>query len=408
MENPLIKIGEICKIFSGGTPRRGIEGYYGGNIPWAKIGDIETAESGYLFSTKESITQEGLKSINNKIFQKNTIFLALYGSVGKTAIAGKEMATNQAILGLIPKNPEVLYFKYLKYWLDFSKSELIGLARGVALQNISATIVKEYPIPLPSIEEQHRIVKILDLAQSLIEKRKQAISYLDDYINSTFFNMFIQNSEEKNIPCLELEKLSLKITDGVHAKPHYEESGVPFISVKNITTTKLLFDDCKFVSLADHQKFTKRCKAEYNDILYTKVGATYGRACIVDTKSEFSLYVSVSLIKPNKDLVDPAYLKSVLNSSFVKRQADKSVKGAGVPDLHLIEIKNFLIPLPTMELQQKFAKSVLEVESLKQKMQTQLKEMEDNFQAELQRAFKGGRFLEMWNGFLESFRVKRE
>ncbi len=387
-ESPLIKIGDTCKVFSGGTPRRGIEGYYGGDIPWAKIGDIDTAEGGYLFTTKESITQEGLKSINNKIFKQDTIFLALYGSVGKTAIAGREMSTNQAILGLIPKNPEVLYFKYLKYWLEFSKSELIGLARGVALQNISATIVKEYPIPLPPIEEQHRIVKILDLAQSLIEKRKQALAYLDDYVNSIFFSMFINNSDEKNIPLVSLEKLALKITDGVHAKPKYTETGIPFISVKNITTTKLLFDDCKFISVADHQIFTKRCKAEFNDILYTKVGATYGRACIVDTKNEFSLYVSVSLIKPNKDLIDPAYLKAVLNSSFVKRQADKSVKGAGVPDLHLVEIKKFTIPLPPMQLQQKFGKLIFGVDSLKQKMQSQLKELEDNFQAELQRAFR--------------------
>jgi type I restriction enzyme S subunit len=140
MKYQLVKLEKLCKIQSGGTPRRGVDGFYGGNIPWAKIGDIENAENGYLFNTIETITPAGLKSINNKIFPKNTVLLAMYGSVGKTSITGLEMTTNQAILGLQPNDQNILHFNYLRYWLDFSKNELIKKARGVALQNISATL----------------------------------------------------------------------------------------------------------------------------------------------------------------------------------------------------------------------------------------------------------------------------
>lgn len=305
-----------------------------------------------------------------------TIGHGLSGIIGST-LAKIEIQKNN----IIPQ--------YLGWFLKGKFRYLRDRCTGATIPHISREVLTNILIPLPSVEDQKRIVKILDAVDALRQKRKQAISLLDDYINSTFFNMFVCASKEKNIPLVSLDKLSSKITDGVHAKPHYVDSGIPFISVKNITTTKLKFENCKFVSLLDHQNFTKRCKAESGDILYTKVGATYGRACVVDTEKEFSLYVSVSLIKPKKDLVDPTFLKAVLNSTFVKRQADKSVKGAGVPDLHLIEIKKFKIPLPSMKEQKKFSKLVLDSELLKQKMIAQSEDLETQFKALMQKAFKG-------------------
>jgi type I restriction enzyme S subunit len=90
------------------------------------------------------------------------------------------------------------------------------------------------------------------------------------------------------------------------------------------------------------------------DILYTKVGATYGRPALIDTKVEFSVYVSVALLKPKTDIVNPTFLREVLAHPVIKRQADRSVKGAGVPDLHLIEIKKFLVPVPPLKTQLEF------------------------------------------------------
>ena len=83
------KLSDLCFMQSGGTPRRGVDNYYGGDIPWVKIGDIDLSEGKPITRTKENITEEGLKSINNRLFEKGTLLLAMYGSVGKTAIAGK-------------------------------------------------------------------------------------------------------------------------------------------------------------------------------------------------------------------------------------------------------------------------------------------------------------------------------
>lgn len=161
------------------------------------------------------------------------------------------------------------------------------------------------------------------------------------------------------------------------------------ISVKDITTGKLRFEDCKYVSLTDHQRYTKRCQPDHLDILYTKVGATYGRAALVDTQREFSIYVSVCLIKPDRGKVDPQFLNAAMNTDAVKRQADQRIKGIGVPDLHLDQIKEFLIPLPPLELQREFAGSVAQVQVLEAAQTASRQRLDDLFQSLLHRAFQG-------------------
>ncbi|MFN5168829.1 MAG: restriction endonuclease subunit S [Cyclobacteriaceae bacterium] len=246
--------------------------------------------------------------------------------------------------------------------------------------------LKEKKLPVTDrVSDQLHIANLLSKAENLITQRKESIALLDEFLKSTFVEMFI----DKGFPYHKLGDLSTKITDGEHKKPEYKDEGMPFISVKNITNGFLDFTECKYVSVEDFNKFTKRCKPELGDIVYTKVGATYGRACVVDTEKPFCLYVSVALIKPKKELILPKFLQYAINHPFVKRQADKSIKGSGVPDLHLIEIKSFEIPLPTVELQTVFAQIVEKTEALKTQYQQSLQELENLYGSLSQRAFKG-------------------
>lgn len=97
---------------------------------------------------------------------------------------------------------------------------------------------------------------------------------------------------------------------------------------------------------------------ERGDVLYTKVGATYGISAYVDTDKQFGLYVSVCLIKPKHDLIDAQFLTESMRMEYVKKQADERIKGIGVPDLHLREIKSFEILCPPRELQEQFVEFV--------------------------------------------------
>ena len=128
---------------------------------------------------------------------------------------------------------------------------------------------------------------------------------------------------------------------------------------------------------------------EYLDVLYTKVGATYGRAALVDAKREFSIYVSVCLIKPDKELVEPQFLAAAMNTAAVKKQADHRIKGIGVPDLHLDQIREFLLPLPHIEQQRRFADRVSEIRELEAAQAASRQRLDNLFQSLLHRAFQG-------------------
>ena len=274
-------------------------------------------------------------------------------------------------------------------------AEFMNTVAGVggSLVRARPSHVAKIKIPLPPLAEQRRIAEVLDRAEALRAKRRAALAQLDALTQSLFLDLFGDPvSNPKGVKVVRLAEVATRITDGVHQKPNYTESGVPFISVKDITTGKLIFDQCKFISVDDHERFTKRCKPERLDILYTKVGATYGRPAIVETDREFSLYVSVCIIKPRKDLIDPYFLNAAMGTSAVKNQADRRIKGIGVPDLHLDQIQSFLIPLPSMSQQREFTRRVTAVESLKTAQRAALAELDALFATLQHRAFRHGKF----------------
>lgn len=299
------------------------------------------------------------------------------------------LSTGFAVLR--PK-PDKLLSGFLRHWLhtrDFQdlKDRMCSGATQKALTNER---MSQLTIPIAALEEQRRIVEVLDRAEALHATRRSALAQLATLKQSIFYEMFGDPvTNPKGSKVVRLADITTRITDGVHQKPTYTGSGVPFISVKDITTGKLTFDDCKFISPEDHQRFTKRCKPEYQDILYTKVGATYGRPAIVETDRPFSIYVSVCLIKPQKDVIDPYFLAAAMGSSAVKKQADSRVKGIGVPDLHLDQISGFLIPLPSMNEQRTFARRVSAVKDLDTTLCASLAKCDALLTSLQHRAFRG-------------------
>ena len=389
-----VKLGKLCKIQSGGTPRRGVEGFYGGSIPWAKIGDIENAQNGYIRKTVETITPAGLISINNKIFPKNTVFLAMYGSVGKTSIAGLEMTTNQAILGLQPNNQEVLHFRYLKYWLDYSKKDLIKKARGVALQNISATIVKEFEIPLPPLEDQKRIVKILDQADALRQKRKQAIGLLDDYLQSIYLEMF---GDGKDLEIVKLESLAENSKGSMRTGPfgsdlrhsEFVSDGIAVIGIDNAAKNKFEWAQRRYITPEKYQKL-KRYTVFPRDVIIT-IMATIGRSAVVPDDIPIAINTKhLATITLDQSKANPYFIAySIHSDQRVRKQILGNNRGAIMPGLNLGIIKNLNIVKFPVEVQNKFEMIYKNIEVLKERMFTQSHELDVQFQALMQKAFKG-------------------
>ncbi|HMN17906.1 MAG TPA: restriction endonuclease subunit S [Ignavibacteriaceae bacterium] len=322
------------------------------------------------------------------LVKKNDILISWSASLGVYVWDKDEAVLNQHIFKVeLGDNIDRVFFYYL---IKTKIDEIVSHVHGSTMKHITKDRFDNIKVKLPPLIIQKQIAEILEKADQARQKRKEANKLTDEFLQSVFIEMFgdpVKNPKrwDKN----SLKNVCLQITDGVHLKPNYKFEGVPFISVKDITTGVLKFNDTKFISKEDHEILIKRCKPEYLDILYTKVGATYGRAAIVNTKKDFSLYVSVALIKPNHKLINPYFLKEMMNSRYVKHQANTCIKGIGVPDLHLVEIKNFEILLPPLSLQQQFAEIVNKTEALKEKQKQSEQELENLFQSLMQKAFKG-------------------
>jgi len=149
-----------------------------------------------------------------------------------------------------------------------------------------------------------------------------------------------------------LGELCSKITDGTHLRPKYTETGIPFLSVKNLTQGVIDFGNTKFISEADHKSLTKRSKPEVQDILYTKVGTT-GVAKVVDTDREFSIFVSIALLKLKHETIFNRYLEHFLNSKVGRDQARQRTRGMANKNLVIRDIKEIFVIYPTSLSEQK-------------------------------------------------------
>ena len=141
------------------------------------------------------------------------------------------------------------------------------------------------------------------------------------------------------------------ITCGVAKRPNYVSTGIPFLSAKNIKKQKIIWNDFQYVSKNTHSELTKHNKPQKGDILYTRVGS-YGEAAIIDKDIEFSIFVSLTLIKPSNKVLN-SYLTYYLNSPDIKELAKNNISGSGVGNLNVGTVRKFPIFLPSLSTQQK-------------------------------------------------------
>ena len=153
------RIKTLYQTTSGGTPEKGHPEYYGGDIPWVKVGDLTSL---YLHYASETISKLGLENSSAKVFPIGTILVAMYcnDAIGKSTILASPMATNQAICGLFPN--ELLYKEYVYFAIQSNKGRLQEQAAGGAQKNINQKIVNELLLPIPPFSEQKRIVQLIN------------------------------------------------------------------------------------------------------------------------------------------------------------------------------------------------------------------------------------------------------
>ena len=336
------------------------------------------------------ISDRKARELKRSSVRVGDILIVKIGSIGYSAIVedlnGFDFAIIPANLAKVTPDATKIDLGYLHRWLTSvdAKRYLIGVASKTAQPALSLGKIKGLPLPLPPLAEQRRIAKVLDRAEALRAKRHAALAQLDSFTQCLFLDSFVANNK---FPSESLDCICELITDGTHYTPTYSETGVIFLSSRNVTSGYITWDDVKFIPESLHTELHRRVAPKMNDILLAKNGTT-GIAAIVDRDCVFDIYVSLALIRPSVRVL-PIFLRQAINSPACTRQFNASLKGNGVPNLHLKEIRKTTIPVPPIELQREFARRVGAVEKLKTAQRASLTELDALFATLQHRAFRG-------------------
>lgn len=386
------KLGEVCEINIGRTPERGNSKMWDkekktDNV-WLSIADLNNTEKGYISDSTEYVSDNAVPKM--KLVKANTLLMSFKLTIGRCAITKRDLFTNEAIaaLPILDKNLDLFFLKY--YLENFDWAKLTEGDVKVKGKTLNKEKLKEVPITLPPLEEQKRIVKILDEKFAMLEtvkaNAKANLQNAKDLFQSQLTKAFSNTT-------WEMQKLSeiTEVKDGTHDSPSYYSEGIPFVTQKNITPSGFDLTNTKRISLQDHEKFYKRSNVEYGDIIIAMIGANRGMSCIVNTREVFSIK-NVGLIKKSEK-TNQEYLAYYLKSEVAQKYVSDASNGGAQEFIGLTSLRKFPIPLPPLSEQKRIVK---ELDTLSEKTKALqdiykkiLLDCDELKQAFLQKAFEG-------------------
>ena len=373
-----------------------------------RLGDIATYINGYAFKPSDwgdvGLPIIRIQDLTGSSYQLNyysgkypskieinngDVLISWSASLGVYIWNGGKALLNQHIFKVVFDKVNISK-QYFVYAVRYNLNVMVSKMHGATMKHIVKKDFDNIDILYPSIEKQNEIVDILTKTENLIAAYKQQLKQLDNLIKARFVEMFgTLQDNQYGYSIVTIEAVCSMIKDGTHQTPIYTENtetGYKFLSSKDVMTQKIDWTNIKYISSDLHEKLYATIKPQRNDILMSKNGVNYGVAAVNDTDEIFDIYVSLALLRP-KEVINPVYLRCVINSPDTKRQFAKSIKGIGVPNLHLGEIRKTKILLPSLARQNQFAAFVHQVDKSKLAVQKALDETQLLFDSLMQQYF---------------------
>lgn len=354
----------VC-MESGSRPKGGAVGVTSG-VPSISAEHM-TPQGPFDFSVMRYVPREYYENMPRGHIRRGDILIVKDGATtGKTCFVDKSFPFREAVVNehvfICRADDQKILPRLLFYWLwgGTGQNAIRTRFQGAAIGGINQGFAVSVTVPVPPIEEQSRILtrlltsmRYIAGAHAASEARIADVAALKSAIlRSTFAPEKMRHWNLRTI-----KEISHLVTDGPHVTPTYVPRGVPFVTVTNIQSGCLNFENVSYVTEDDHKHFSARAKAERGDILYSKDG-TLGIPCVVDTDREFSFFVSVAIIKLKRDLVDPHFVAHAMTSPFVMHQVERLGAGAGLKHMVLKSIRALEIPCPPLQEQRQIADSL--------------------------------------------------
>ena len=354
---PKVQISDIGKIGSGTTPKRGTSGYYGGEIPWVKSGELN---SDIIMDTEEKITQLAMENHSAlKIIPRGSLLVAMYGAtVGQVAFLDIEATSNQAVCHIVP-DENIIDPRYLFHVLNTLKQHWLSKRVGGGQPNISMKIVKETEISLPPLDEQKKIAVILDKAVEIEQTSATIQKIRNEVVRSVFLDMF---GDPGSNP-MGWEKVSLKELcsfNKTSVKPENIDPGTKYLGLECIEKETGKIVDVHIVESGE----LKSNKFWFNEsyLLYGKLRPYLNKVALPCFEGVCS--TDIIPIQPNISKTNREFISHILRSKSFVSFADQRSSGANLPRINPREVENYLTIKPPIELQNQFADVVIQVKNL--------------------------------------------
>ena len=365
-----VKIGDVCDILNGFAFKS--DKYVEKGIRIIRIANVQ---KGFIEDNVPTFYPMDSTGLEKYMLKEDDLLMSLTGNVGRVALLQKEMlpaALNQRVACLRLKTDRITKgFLFHILNSDLFEQQCVLASNGVAQKNMSTEWLKDYEIPLYSIQEQMKIADILDKTKRIIVAKNNELRALNELIKARFVEMF---GDCNNL--ISMEDVCSIITDGTHQPPKFKESGIPFILVSNLSNNTITYNTEKYISEETYSALYKRTPIEIGDLLLSTVGS-YGHPAVVTEDTRFLFQRHIAYLKPKREIVNSFYLHSALLAPDGQRQIEEKIKGIAQKTLNLSEIRKIMIPVPEIEEQNEFADFVKRID--KSKVNYYYKNRKDGF-----------------------------
>lgn len=356
-----VKLGDVCTIVSGATPKTKTNEYWGGEIRWVTPAELD-GDSHYISDTEKHLTEAGYKSTSLRMMPKGTVLLTTRAPIGKVAIAAEEMSCNQGFKNLVCSSAINNEFLYL--YLKSRTAELQAMGRGATFKELSKKNVAGFEINLPAIDRQLDAVAKLTAVRSQIALAKQQHDQLDSLVKSRFVEMFGSSSADSRYEVCRIGDIA-DVFVGVVIKPkqYYTDdhaNGIKAFRSLNVGEMQVRDDDWVYFSKEGNKK-AKKTQLHAGDVLVVRSGYP-GTSCVVPLLYEGCNAVDLIIARSNSNNVLPEYIAAFNNGSHMKSLINQMSVGSAQKHFNIGFYRNVEIPLPPLSAQKEYVSFLRQVD----------------------------------------------